>query len=78
MVSAPSVKYGQTSPMGSAGITWDWVTLLTFKAEVVDKTKVRVYGRMFNDKLIPATKGIVESKDLKPEELPKVKNPPSA
>lgn len=46
-----------------------------FKAEVVDKTKLRVYGRIWNDKLIPATKGMVESKDLKPEELPKVKNP---
>jgi hypothetical protein len=46
-----------------------------FKAEVVDKTKVRVYGRVFNDKLIPVTKGMVESKDLRPEELPKVKNP---
>lgn len=46
-----------------------------FKAEVVDKTKLRVYGRMWNDKLIPATRGMVESKDLKPEELPKVKNP---
>src|SRR5690348_196308 len=28
-----------------------------FKAKVVDKTKLRVYGRIFNDKLIPATKG---------------------
>jgi hypothetical protein len=46
-----------------------------FKAEVVDKTKLRVYGRTFNDKLIPATKGMVESSDLRPEELPKVKNP---
>lgn len=46
-----------------------------FKAEVVDNTKLRVYGRIWNDKLIPATKGMVESKDLKPEELPKVKNP---
>lgn len=46
-----------------------------FKAEVVGKTKLRVYGRIFNGELIPATKGMVESKDLKPEELPKVKNP---
>jgi hypothetical protein len=49
-----------------------------WKAEVVDKTKLRIHGRIFNDKLIPATKGMVESKDLKPEELPKVKNPPQA
>jgi hypothetical protein len=49
-----------------------------FKAEVVDKTKLRVYGRTWNDTLIPATEGRVESKDLKPEELPKVKNPPKA
>jgi hypothetical protein len=44
-----------------------------FKAEVVEKTKLRVYGRMFNDKLIPATKGVVDSPDLKKEELPTVK-----
>jgi hypothetical protein len=49
-----------------------------FKAEVVDKTKLRVYGRIFNDKLIPATEGSVTSPDLKKEELPKVKNPPKA
>jgi len=49
-----------------------------WKAEVVDKTKLRVYGRMFNDKLIPATGGKVTSPDLKKEELPKVKNPPKA
>jgi hypothetical protein len=48
---------------------------LKFKAEVVDKTKIRVYGRTFNDKLLPAIKGVVESPDLKKEELPKVKNP---
>jgi hypothetical protein len=46
-----------------------------FKSEVINKTKLRVYGRTFNDKLIPATKGMVESPDLKPEELPKVTNP---
>ncbi len=51
------------------------MTANRFKTEVVDKTKLRVYGRIFNDKLIPATKGMVESPDLKPEELPKVKNP---
>lgn len=49
-----------------------------FDAEVMNKTKLRVYGRMFNDKLIPATEGKVESPDLKKEELPKVKNPPKA
>lgn len=49
-----------------------------FKIDVVDKTKLRVYGYVLNGKLIPATKGIVKSKDLKPEELPKVKNPPQA
>jgi hypothetical protein len=49
----------------------------SFKVEIVDKTKLRVYGQIFNDKLIPATKGIVESRDLTPDELPKVKNPES-
>ena len=46
-----------------------------FKAVIVDKTKLRVYGRILNGKLIPATKGMVESPDLTPAELPKVTNP---
>ena len=49
-----------------------------FKAEVVDKTKLRVYGRIWNDKLIPATQGKVESPDLKKGELPKVSSHPKA
>jgi hypothetical protein len=49
-----------------------------WRAKVVDKTKLRVYGRNFNDKLIPAIEGKVTSPDLKKEELPKVKNPPKA
>ena len=49
-----------------------------YKVEIVDKTKLRIFGRMFNDELIPATEGTVESKDLKPDQLPKVKNPPKA
>ena len=44
-----------------------------FKAEVVDKTKLRVYGRIWNGKLIPPTNGMVESADLLPSELPRVK-----
>ena len=49
-----------------------------FEAEVVGMTRLRVYGRIWNGKLIPATEGKVESKNLKKEELPKVKNPPKA
>lgn len=58
-----------------------WSTLLRindWKAEVVDKTKLRVYGVISNGKLIPATEGKVESPTLKKDELPKVKNPPKA
>lgn len=49
-----------------------FLTTNRWKAEVVDKTKLRVYGRIFNDMLIPVTKGAVESADLRPEELPRV------
>ena len=49
-----------------------------FKTKIVDKTKLRIYGRNFNDKLIPAIEGKVTSPDLRKEELPKVKNPPKA
>ena len=47
-----------------------------FKADVIDKSKVRVYGAVFDGKFYPATKGIVKSPDLKKNELPKVTNPP--
>lgn len=43
------------------------------KAEVVDKTKIRVYGRTFKDKFYKVTKGKVESKELKKDQLPTVK-----
>jgi hypothetical protein len=49
-----------------------------WRAKVVDNTKLRVYGRNFNDKLIPAIEGKVTSPNLKKEEMPKVKNPPKA
>ena len=48
-----------------------------FKAEVVDKSKVRVYGAVFDGRFYPATRGIVESPNLRPNELPKVTNPPT-
>lgn len=44
-----------------------------WKAKVVEKTKLRVYGRVFNDKLVPITKGSVDSTDLLLGEQPKVK-----
>ena len=47
-----------------------------FKAEVVDKSKIRVYGCTREGKYYPATKGEATSPDLKKDELPKVKNPP--
>jgi hypothetical protein len=44
------------------------------KAEIVGKTELRVYGMVIGGRYYPALKGIVESEDLKPEELPKVTN----
>ena len=49
-----------------------------FKAEVIDKSKIRVYGHTKDGKFYPVTKGSVETEGLKKEELPKVKNPPKA
>ena len=44
-----------------------------WEAEVVNETKIRVYGYKFNDKFTPTTNGNVESIDLLKDELPKVK-----
>jgi hypothetical protein len=44
-----------------------------FKAQVVEKSKLRVYGATFQGKFYPATKGKVESPDLKKDELPTIK-----
>lgn len=46
-----------------------------FKAEVVGKSRLRVYGNVREDRFYPATKGSIESPDLKKEQLPKVTNP---
>src|SRR5262249_23790031 len=46
-----------------------------FDCDVVDDTKLRVYGRFVDGKYIPVTKGIVESSDLAKDEIPKVNNP---
>ncbi|HJZ54126.1 MAG TPA: hypothetical protein VKE74_04180 [Gemmataceae bacterium] len=43
-----------------------------FKSEVVGKTKFRVYGGVWEGRYYPATKGSVESPNLKKEQLPKV------
>jgi hypothetical protein len=48
-----------------------------YKAQLVDKFKIRVYGGLFDGKFYPATKGIVESKTLKKADLPTVKAPPN-
>ena len=65
-------KFDRESTCAALGINMRYNDL---DAEVVDKIKLRVYGRKYDGKFYPATKGKVESKDLKPEELPKVKNP---
>jgi hypothetical protein len=49
-----------------------------FRAEVVEKSKVRVYGGIFDGKFRPAARGTAESQQLKREHLPKVANPPKA
>jgi hypothetical protein len=43
--------------------------------EVIEKTRVRVYGAKIDGTFYPATKGTVTSENLKPDQLPKVKNP---
>lgn len=73
--SEPIQQQGMLNPQALCEGLADNMRRNRFKVEIVDKTKLRVYGRNFNDKLIPATKGKVESPDLKKEELPKVKNP---
>lgn len=44
-----------------------------FKAEVIDKVKVRVYGQTTDGKFYPATSGVAKSPDLEKESLPTVK-----
>ncbi len=77
-------EIGHSGPISVAGVGDPELTCQAFasflensewKAKVVDKTKVRVYGYRLGDTLVPVTTGSVESKDLKPEELPKVTNP---
>lgn len=68
---------GQTN-MGTCEHLVDSMKQMKFRAEVVNQTKIRVYGRPFNDTFLPATRGTVTSPDLKKDELPKVKNPPKA
>jgi hypothetical protein len=46
------------------------------KAEIVDKTKVRVLGREKDGKLHPPVKGTAASKTLPAAKLPKITNPP--
>jgi hypothetical protein len=46
-----------------------------FKTELVEKSKIRVYGASHDGKFYPATRGIVESPNLKKDQLPKVMNP---
>jgi hypothetical protein len=43
--------------------------------EVIEKTRVRIYGAKIDGKFYPATKGTVTSESLKADQLPKVKNP---
>ena len=44
------------------------------KAEIIGKTRLRVYGQVRDGRFHHALKGSVESEDLKPAELPKVTN----
>lgn len=43
-----------------------------FEVEVIEKSKIRVYGAKTDDTFYPAIKGSVETKGLKKDEVPKV------
>jgi hypothetical protein len=51
-------------------------SLLRFscKAELIGQTKLRVYGQVVSGRYNPVHRGAVESEDLPPHQLPKVKN----
>lgn len=71
---APPPLPGQFAEM-QAEIMADQLTRQRFRADLIGKTIIRVYGRNFNDKLIPAVKGEVTSPEIAKEFLPKVTNP---
>jgi hypothetical protein len=48
------------------------------RAEIVDKTKVRVLEYKKDGKIYPAVKGTAASKTLPAKQLPKITNPPQA
>jgi hypothetical protein len=73
-LKSPVQFHRPCDPVGAADGFASFLNNNKFKAEAVEKTKVRVYGRIWNDKLIPATKGEFTSPDLLPNELPTVKN----
>lgn len=45
-------------------------------AEIVEGTKIRVYGRTVHGKYYPAVEGQVRTIGLRKEQIPTVKNPP--
>jgi hypothetical protein len=45
---------------------------MSCKAEIVGKTRLRVYGMVLDGRYYPAIKGSVESEEIKPEELPNI------
>lgn len=46
-----------------------------YKVKVVDKSKIRIYGKIYEGRYWPATNvRIVETKGLKKEEIPRVKS----
>jgi hypothetical protein len=63
-----------SNPHVSASDVWNSLCSAGYKAELIGLTKVRVYGHVVRGRYYPALRGEVESEDLKPEELPKVKN----
>lgn len=61
-----------------AFLTHDNLKTCKVKAEIVDKTKVRVLGVQKNGKFYPAVLGTMKSKSIPLKDLPKVINPPKA
>ena len=74
----PDVSIGETvdasKPLDCATGVLESLSSASCKAELIGLTKPRVYGRVVGGRYFPVHRGKVESEDLHPEELPKVKN----
>lgn len=74
---ASSRQLDPAAPGEAAAELLESFTLLGCRAEVVGRTRVRLYGHVRQGRYHPALRGSVDSDDLKPGELPRVTNPRS-